>query len=271
VNRDDKDWVVIKVTDTGVGISKEQQLKLFSNFQQANAAIAAKFGGTGLGLSLSQNLCQLMKGKITVESESGQGACFIINLPAVQVGGNVMERMADRNKAVAKPAETGPALAESKAAVENSDTDDLSDDELDMITPAPMAKSANADKTVVVIDDDHSVLELAERVLTKEGFKTVLVDNGQTGLQIVRTTKPAFVILDIMLPGSDGWNLLREIRADRNCADTKVLMLSVLDERHRAYRDGADGFIPKPLDRDRLIKMIEEVETGNRPTAKKAG
>ncbi len=270
-HRDEMDWVVIKVIDTGVGISKEQQLKLFSNFQQANAAIAAKFGGTGLGLSLSQNLCQLMKGKITVESDPGKGACFTINLPAVQVGGNVMERMSDRNKSMTKPMENAALITEQKTVVADSESDDMSAEELDMITPAPMARSHNADKTVVVIDDDHSVLELAERVLTKEGFKTVLVDNGQTGLQVVRATKPAFVILDIMLPGSDGWNLLREIRADRNCADTKVLMLSVLDERHRAYRDGADGFIAKPLDRDRLVQMIEEVETGSRPTAQKAG
>ena len=271
VNRDDKDWVVIKVADTGVGISKEQQSKLFSNFQQANAAIAAKFGGTGLGLSLSQNLCQLMKGNITVESEPGKGACFIINLPAVQVGGNVMERMSDRNKTVAKPVEAENTVSSVKSSITDEEADDLSDDELDMISPAPMARSANSEKTIVVIDDDHSVLELAERVLTKEGFKTVLVDNGQTGLQIVRTTKPAFVILDIMLPGSDGWNLLREIRADRNCSGTKVLMLSVLDERHRAYRDGADGFIAKPLDRDRLIQVIEEVESGTQPPAQKAG
>ncbi len=270
-NHDDQDWVIIKVADTGVGISQDQQGKLFSNFQQANAAIAAKFGGTGLGLSLSQNLCQLMKGNITVESEKGHGACFTIKLPAVQVGGNVMERMSDRNKAVSKPAVSEAAITEAKASFDGNDTDDLSEDEMDMITPAPMARSANSEKTIVVIDDDHSVLELAERVLTKEGFKTVLVDNGQTGLQIVRTTKPAFVILDIMLPGSDGWNLLREIRADRNCAGTKVLMLSVLDERHRAYRDGADGFIAKPLDRDRLIKVIEEAETGTRPPAQKAG
>ena len=112
---------------------------------------------------------------------------------------------------------------------------------------------------ILVIDDDLSVLELAERALTKEGYKTVLVDNGQMGLQMARTTRPAIVILDIMLPGSDGWNLLREIRADRSCANTKVLMLSVLDERKRAFKDGADGFILKPLDRDHLLQVIDEV------------
>ena len=67
------DWITIAVSDTGVGINKEQQNALFSNFSQANPSIAAKYGGTGLGLSLSQNLCRLMGGKITIESELGQG------------------------------------------------------------------------------------------------------------------------------------------------------------------------------------------------------
>jgi DNA-binding response OmpR family regulator len=134
-----------------------------------------------------------------------------------------------------------------------------------------MAKPVNSDKTILVIDDDHSVLELAERVLTKEGFKTVLVDNGQMGLQMARTTRPSIVILDIMLPGTDGWDLLREIRADRNCANTKVLMLSVLDERKRAFKDGADGFISKPLDRDRLLQMIAEVMANDISPMQKAG
>src|SRR4029079_3999665 len=75
-------WIKIAVTDTGAGISKEQQANLFSNFAQANASIAAQFGDSGLGLSLSQNLCRLMGGLITVESDVGKGSCFTIHLPA---------------------------------------------------------------------------------------------------------------------------------------------------------------------------------------------
>jgi CheY-like chemotaxis protein/anti-sigma regulatory factor (Ser/Thr protein kinase) len=270
IDRDGKDWVEIKVADTGVGISKEQQLKLFSNFQQANAAIAAKFGGTGLGLSLSQNLCKLMKGEISVESEPGQGACFTIHLPAVQMSANVLERMSERGKTVAKPA-IAPEQVKANAPAADMEDDDMTAEERAMISPAPMARSTNAEKTVLVIDDDHSVLELAERALTKEGYKTVLVDNGQMGLQMARTTRPSIVILDIMLPGSDGWNLLREIRADRNCAHTKVLMLSVLDERKRAFKEGADGFILKPLDRDYLLQIIDEAANAENAPVQKAG
>jgi signal transduction histidine kinase/CheY-like chemotaxis protein len=259
--REGCEWVIIKVTDTGVGISEENQKKLFANFQQANPAIAAKFGGTGLGLSLSQTLCKLMKGAITVTSVQGVGSCFTISLPAVQVGGNVMERIAERKPFSSKGISQNGAVV--PATSPDMTDDDMSAEELAMITPAPMAKSANSEKTVVVIDDDHSILELAERILTKEGYKTVLIDNGQLGLQIVRATKPDYVILDIMLPGSDGWALLNQIKRDRDCNNVKVLMLSVLDERQRADKDGADGFISKPLDRDIVMQVIEQAGTKN--------
>lgn len=247
--------IVIEVADTGVGISEENQKKLFSNFQQANSAIASRFGGTGLGLSLSQTLCQLMKGEITLTSSPGVGSTFTIKLPAVQVGGNVMDRLSDR-KAIVSKTRNVDAVKDAIASPASQDDEDLTTEELALISPAPMAKSSNSKKTIVIIDDDHSILELAERILSKEGFTTVLVDNAQLGLQVVRSTKPDYVILDIILPGSDGWSLLNQIRRDGGCNDVKVLMLSVLDERKRAMNDGADGFIAKPLDRDRLMLAI---------------
>jgi CheY-like chemotaxis protein len=167
----------------------------------------------------------------------------------------VMERVADRKPLAAKAPSID--MAASASDTDLLDDEGMSAEELALITPAPMAKPVNSRKTIVIIDDDHSILELAERILSKEGFKTVLIDNAQLGLQIVRSTKPDYVILDIMLPGSDGWSLLNQIRRDGSCNDVKVLMLSVLDERQRAKKDGADGFIAKPLDRDRLMLAIE--------------
>jgi signal transduction histidine kinase len=75
------DWLRIAVRDTGIGISAENLAKLFSNFSQANAAIGQKYGGTGLGLALSQKLCRLMGGEIIAESELGRGSCFTLRLP----------------------------------------------------------------------------------------------------------------------------------------------------------------------------------------------
>ncbi len=263
------DWIRISVTDTGVGMTGDQQKNLFSNFQQANASIAAKYGGTGLGLSLSQNLCNLMGGKITVESSPSQGSCFTIMLPALQTKGTVLERINERKPAAAKGASSA-TLSVAALAVHGDDEDDLTPEELSLVQPATMAKSANAEKTVLVIDDDHSVLELAERILTKEGYRTLMTDVPQTGLQMARTVHPDIVIIDVMLPGSSGWDLLKDIRTDRNCAHSKIIMLSVQDERSAAYRAGADAFLGKPLDRDALIKIFDSLSHGNLVEAKRA-
>jgi signal transduction histidine kinase/CheY-like chemotaxis protein len=263
------DWIRISVTDTGVGMSADQQKNLFSNFQQANASIAAKYGGTGLGLSLSQNLCNLMGGKISVESAANEGSCFTIMLPAQQTKGTVLERINERKPAPAKA--SAPALAQAIAKpAHNDDEADLTMEELSLVKPATMPKSANAEKTVLVIDDDHSVLELAERILTKEGYRTLMTDSPQTGLQMARTVHPDIVIIDVMLPGTSGWELLKDIRSDRNCAHSKIIMLSVQDERSTAYRAGADAFIGKPLDRDALIKIFDSLAHGNLVEAKRA-
>jgi CheY-like chemotaxis protein/nitrogen-specific signal transduction histidine kinase len=262
------DWIRIAVEDTGVGMSEDQQKNLFANFQQANASIAAKYGGTGLGLSLSQNLCNLMGGKISAESRANEGSTFTILLPALQEKGTVLERLNERKPVIAAPATVPVSVSSAKSPVD--DEDDMTADEKSLISAPTLPKSANTQRHVLVIDDDHSVLELAERILTKEGFRTLMTDNPQTGLQMARTVRPDIIIIDVMLPGTSGWNVLKDIRADRTCAESKIIMLSVLDERNAAYKAGADGFISKPLDRDVLMKAFEDASKGNLVETKRA-
>jgi signal transduction histidine kinase/CheY-like chemotaxis protein len=262
------DWIRIAVEDTGVGMSEDQQKNLFANFQQANASIAAKYGGTGLGLSLSQNLCNLMGGKISAESRANEGSTFTILLPALQEKGTVLERLNERKPVISAPATVPVSVSSVKSLVD--DEDDMTADEKSLISAPTLPKSANTQRHVLVIDDDHSVLELAERILTKEGFRTLMTDNPQTGLQMARTVRPDIIIIDVMLPGTSGWNVLKDIRADRTCAESKIIMLSVLDERNAAYKAGADGFISKPLDRDVLMKAFEDASKGNLVETKRA-
>ena len=114
---------------------------------------------------------------------------------------------------------------------------------------------------ILIVEDDRDIAEGIRFNLALDGHEVHVIGDGAAALARLREERDQFdaVVLDIMLPGSDGWNLLREIRADRSCANTKVLMLSVLDERKRAFKDGADGFILKPLDRDHLLQVIDEV------------
>ena len=193
------DWIEIAVIDTGVGISPDQQKALFSKFTQANARIASKYGGTGLGLSLSRNLCQLMGGDITVESRLGEGSCFTIRLPAIakpqdtreatngRCGRTSSSRRRRRNRQRARTGYAG-----------------LSADHRGLERRA-RARS--------VVDDDRAFLELAERLLLKEGFSAISTNMPRSALQLARTAKPDVILLDILMPDFDGWAVLEALQA----------------------------------------------------------
>ena len=221
-NLKDGDWIEIAVRDTGVGISQEQISVLFSKFTQANAKVASKYGGTGLGLALSQNLCNLMGGEITVTSELGKGSCFAIRLPAI-----------------ARP--MAPEQAETAG-----------DGHL-----ARDADAANRDgKRVLIVDDDASFLELAERMLVKEGFNAVSTNEPKGVLQLARSMKPHVVLLDVLMPEFDGWSVLKMLKSDPATADVPVVILSIVDEKKRALEGGAHAVVAKPIDRAALLRTI---------------
>ncbi|WP_127600022.1 ATP-binding protein [Nitratireductor alexandrii] len=230
------DWVVIAVRDTGAGIAREQQANLFSNFAQANPAIAAKYGGTGLGLSLSQNLCRLMGGWISVESELGKGSCFTVHLPA---GTEANAEAGEREMLADAMAET----RERKTGFAGLSTGEGSERQ-----------------KILIVDDDVVFLELAERMLIKEGFSPVCTDAPESVLQIARTVMPTAILIDIQMPGLNGWDVLDTLRSDPVTASIPVFMLSIYEERHKARENGASGLISKPLDINKLKSAMRAVQ-----------
>lgn len=228
------EWVVISVSDTGVGISKEQQASLFSNFSQANPSIAAKYGGTGLGLSLSQNLCRLMGGRIAIESEPGKGSCFTIHLPVNpdgHVGGDdedgLYEAMIDNRER--RQGYTGLS--------------------------SPVHGQQKQEK-ILLVDDDRAFLELAERLLLKEGYSPIATDAPESVLQIARTVRPTAIFVDILMPGLSGWDVLATLKSDPVTAAIPVVMLSVLDDPQKARDHGAEILMTKPLDTQKLRQAL---------------
>jgi signal transduction histidine kinase/CheY-like chemotaxis protein len=239
-----RDWVEISVLDTGVGISLDQQKVLFSKFTQANAKIASKYGGTGLGLSLSRNLCQLMGGNITVASELGKGSCFTITLPAVAAPQKIdgLELVDDHDELL--------TLAQNDAFAHKRGFAGLSEN--------PSGLGNVKKKRVLIVDDDKGFLELAERVLLKEGFNAVCTDAPKGVLQLARTMKPDVVILDILMPDFDGWSVLQALKEDPITANIPIVIASVVDEKKRALDGGAYAIIAKPLDRGALVKTVQD-------------
>jgi signal transduction histidine kinase/CheY-like chemotaxis protein len=216
----DGDWFTFRVTDTGIGMSAEQVARLFQPFTQADASTTRKYGGTGLGLTISRRFCQMMGGDIIVRSEPGQGSTFTIRIPA----------------APREPLESDGRREATRAA----DGDD-----------GPL---------VLVIDDDPAVRDLLTRFLTRERFRVITAADGEAGLREARAQRPDAITLDVMMPGMDGWSVLGALKADPEVADIPVVMLTIADDRNLGYTLGASDYLTKPVDRDRLLTLLRRFQ-----------
>jgi signal transduction histidine kinase/ActR/RegA family two-component response regulator len=244
------DWIEVAVADTGIGISREQQRALFSNFTQANAKIAAVYGGTGLGLSLSQNLCRLMGGSIEIESELGKGSRFAIRLPIK------VEQSGDGPAKVAAPAPAIRAASDDERAFLEEAEGGVSERKPGLAGTSKQAEHHEKQERLLVVDDDRNFLDLAERLFLKEGYTPICTDAPQSALQIARTVKPTAIFLDILMPGFDGWDVLAALKSDPATTDIPVFMISILSERTKALAAGADGIVMKPLDASKVKAAI---------------
>ncbi|HKV46947.1 MAG TPA: ATP-binding protein [Candidatus Acidoferrales bacterium] len=225
----DQQWMTFRVRDTGIGISEEQQENLFKEFAQADVSIARKYGGTGLGLAISSRFAQLMGGQISVESEPGKGSAFIVQLP-VQVS-------AERADPSSQKPQTEPRSAEP--------------------APKPLAE------TILVIDDDPAVRDLMSRFLLKLGYHVVSAVNGDEGLKLAKVLRPVVITLDVVMPGLDGWEVLKQLKSDPDLSNIPVIMVTIVDNEVAAMNLGASNYLVKPVDRDRLAEMVEQYRAAN--------
>jgi CheY-like chemotaxis protein len=177
-----------------------------------------------LGLAISYRYAQLMKGRITVESEMGKGSVFTVHLPA-----KVTSELTEAPQA-APPAEA----------------------------PAPVVETASSMDTILVIDDDASVRDLMSRFLTRLGFRVVGAANAEEGLRLAKQLNPLVVTLDVIMPDCDGWAVLNKLKADPALADIPVIMVTVVDNETMGFKLGASNYLIKPVDRDRLAVLIEK-------------
>jgi CheY-like chemotaxis protein/anti-sigma regulatory factor (Ser/Thr protein kinase) len=235
---DGSEWIVVRVTDTGIGLSAEQIVKLFQDFTQADASTTRKFGGTGLGLALTRRFCQMMGGDVTVHSVPGAGSVFTIKLPAV----------------VRQP---GFAAA---ARPLRADMVSVSSDDGDGSDPLPSTATY-----VLVIDDDPVQRDLIERFLSKEGFCVRSATGGEAGLRLARQSRPVAITLDVMMPEMDGWSVLAELKADPELRDIPVIMLTMVDDPERGFTLGAADYATKPVDRTRLSQLLKKYTCANPP------
>jgi signal transduction histidine kinase/CheY-like chemotaxis protein len=216
--------IVFSVKDTGIGLTEEQIGRLFQSFTQADSSTKRKYGGTGLGLTISRNFCRMMGGDIEVSSVLGKGSVFTVILPVKD--GETQE----------------PKLEES--LVPN-------------VLAFPGDRSA-ARGTVLVIEDNVASRDLLCRFLEKEGYRILTAANGKEGLDLARQSRPDLITLDLILPGMDGWQVLTELKSDPGMSSIPVILITISDDKERGFALGASEFITKPIRREQLSEILQK-------------
>lgn len=210
------------VTDTGIGIAPEDTDNIFDQFRQVDGSAARHYDGTGLGLAICRKLANLLGGRIVVESTLEQGSTFTLSLPRKVANGNRIE------------IEQWPSAA-----------------------PGPAPRDGR--RTVLVIDDDPDVRDLIEAFLEENGYHPILAENGRAGLELALQHRPFAILLDILMPELDGFDVLRRLKDAEATRDIPVVIISVSEDQATASALGAAGYLPKPVDRRLLLGELEKL------------
>jgi signal transduction histidine kinase len=254
-----QDWVVLEVRDTGSGIAADDLPHIFERFRRGRTERARSAEGSGIGLSLVQELVKLHRGEIELASEVDRGTTFIVrlrrgmkHLPVENLGG------VSNRKSVAAGA--APYIEEVSGWVGDADEPAAvvgkgsKRESAKRVSPAP-AESA---ERILVVDDNADMRRYLKRIL-QEHWKVDTATDGMLALARVRKSVPDLVIADLMMPGLDGLSLLRALRDDPNCARVPVMVLSARvneDASVDALTAGADDYLPKPFAARELIARV---------------
>lgn len=251
-----KTAIAIAVTDTGIGLAEDKQKIIFEAFQQADGSTSRKYQGTGLGLSISRQMARLLGGEITLKSKPGEGSTFTFFLPVRQK--QTSEKTAAENlaktevKDVQPPAEPSPITISRRPSNGDLKIPAGIQDDRENLSPA--------DRVILIVEDDLKFAKILSDLIHERGFKCLAAGDGETGIHFANHYNPSAIMLDIGLPGMNGWAVMERLKDNPDTRHIPVHFMSAADKTLEAMRMGAIGFLSKPVNMEELEKAFKKIE-----------
>ncbi|MDM8557371.1 response regulator [Candidatus Parabeggiatoa sp. HSG14] len=216
----DGEWFTFCVTDNGIGMTVEQQKKLFQPFTQGDSSMTRRYGGTGLGLAITKQFTKMVGGTIWLESEFGYGSTFVLSLPA----------------------QTKPVASET-TTIEKQDL-------------------LEGNGIILIIDDDIIICQLIKSDLTQLGYAVATANDGEEGIIVAKKLRPDAILLDVNMPGKNGWEVLSTLKNDSRLTLIPVIMISMCVDKQKGNVLGAVDCLDKTIIHSQLPVLLKKHHIG---------
>ena len=219
--------VIVSISDTGIGIAEEDFAAVFEQFKQVGGdTLTDKPKGTGLGLPICKEIIEHHGGRIWLESEVGKGSTFSFALPVTKA-----------------------------TSIKPINLDDLVKQLKEQMTQSKISTSGKA-ASILIVDDDDSIRSLLQQELSEGGYLIEEATNGKEALERIRKNRPDLIILDVMMPEMNGFDVAAILKNDPQTMDIPIIVLSIVQDKIRGYRIGVDRYLTKPIDTAQLFTEV---------------
>jgi PAS domain S-box-containing protein len=237
--------LAFSVRDTGIGIPASRQKEIFEPFRQLENSETRRHGGTGLGLAISKKMLAILHGKIEIESEAGKGAKFTVHIPESTLPTRAVARSSrPRNEQKSKKEESKEAPAKKNKSV----------------LRLPFVNRAKSPR-ILVVEDDESTRYAMQFILENAGYKVDFAEGGEKALLAAQHQRPDLILMDIMMPNMDGYQVARMLKAQKQLAHIPVIALTaraMKGDREKAIDAGCNDYLTKPFESKDILGMLEK-------------